>query len=76
MKAQGLSRGRKGQKPKKNHYFEINCKAENMMPTESEHVLKVDVKQTKKRKSDNIDKPGKKDVIRGINDQSILVSDF
>lgn len=48
----------------------------NLMPTESEHVLKVDVKQTKKRKSDKVDKPGKKDIMKGINDQSISVSDF
>ena len=46
------------------------------MATESEHVLKVDVKQTKKRKSYNIDKPRKKDVIKGINDESIYVFDF
>jgi hypothetical protein len=34
------------------------------------------VKQTKKRKSDNIDKPGNKAVIKGIDEQSIAVSDF
>lgn len=76
----GPLEGKKGAKiiPKANkiHASEINCKAGNLIPTESEHILKVDVKQTKKRKSDNIDKPGKKDVIQGINDQSISVSDF
>lgn len=42
----------------------------------SEHVLKANVKQTKKRKSDNVGKPGKKDVIEGINAQSISETDF
>lgn len=43
---------------------------------ESEHVLKANAKQTKKRKSDNIGKPVKKDIIRGINEQSITETDF
>ena len=46
------------------------------MPTGSEHVLKANVKQTKRRKLDNVGKPGKKDVIEGINAQSISETDF
>ena len=46
------------------------------MPTGSEHVLKDNVKQTKRIKLDNVGKPGKKDVIEGINAQSISEIDF
>ena len=46
---------------------EIDSKTGNLMPTGSEHVLKANVKQTKRRKLDNVGKTGKKDVIKGIN---------
>ena len=46
---------------------EIDSKTGNLMPTGSEHVLKANVKQKKRRKLDNVGKPGKKDVIEGIN---------
>ena len=46
---------------------EIDSKTGNLMPIGSEHVLKANVKQTKIRKLDNVGKPGKKDVIEGIN---------
>ena len=46
------------------------------MPTGSEHVLKDNVKQTKKRKLDNAGKPRNKDVIEDINAQSISETYF
>ena len=46
------------------------------MPTGCEHVLKANVKQTKKRKLDNAGKPGNKDVIEDINAQSISETYF
>ena len=56
-------------KPKLNKIqsFEIDSKTGNLMPTGNEHFLKAIVKQTKRRQLDNVCKPRKKYVIKGIN---------